>query len=158
MNIGLYPVDSKMANLALMKISSYHKSIGDSVTLFYQLWKFDRVYVSKIFNFSPMPFDILTEDVVYGGTGYDIEKELSPEIESQEPDYTIYYNCFHSIQLFSRGCIRHCPFCGVERVIMEREIIGYCIICNEEIYKDEAISLFNNREVHNDCLERTEKR
>ena len=31
MNIGLLPVDSSYPNLALMKISAYHKARGDSV-------------------------------------------------------------------------------------------------------------------------------
>ena len=29
------------------------------------------------------------------------------------PDYSIYPNCDYSIQFYSRGCIRHCPFCLV---------------------------------------------
>jgi hypothetical protein len=115
MNIGLYPCDSKMVNLPLMKLATWHKRQGDHVELFWGMGQYDKVYVSKIFDFSPMPNDIMASEVEIGGTGYDLYKNLPDEIESFDPDYSIYPNCDYSTQLFSRGCPRKCKFCVVPR-------------------------------------------
>jgi radical SAM superfamily enzyme YgiQ (UPF0313 family) len=53
-----------------------------------------------------------------GGTGYDIASRLPDEIDTwTRPDYSIYNNFVDtfpfSIQFYSRGCIRRCPFCLV---------------------------------------------
>jgi len=114
-NIGLYPCDSKMVNLPLMKLAAWHKSQGDNAELFFPLNNYDKVYISKIFDFTPMPMDVMCQDIELGGTGYDIARQLPPEIEACDPDYSIYLNCDYSIQLFSRGCPRHCKFCVVPR-------------------------------------------
>jgi hypothetical protein len=112
--IGLIDVDSHgFPNLAIMKISAFHKSKGDIVR-----WAGfednDTTYISKIFTFSEEPSSTFGKwgNVIKGGTGYDVKKTLPEEIESCDPDYSIYKYPF-SIQFFSRGCIRHCPFCLV---------------------------------------------
>lgn len=71
--------------------------------------------MSKIFTFSPdYPYEFDCE-VIKGGTGYDIKSRLPIEIEaSPAMDYTIYPDCEYSLQFFSRGCIRKCPFCLVK--------------------------------------------
>lgn len=53
MNIGLMAVDSKYPNLALMKIAAWHKQNGDNVDWYSQDRPFDKLYMAKIFNFSP---------------------------------------------------------------------------------------------------------
>lgn len=113
--VGLHPVDSKMANLALMKISSWYKSMGLETELFQSLNSplYISVSVSILYNFTPIPRDILCDNVEYGGTGYDVAKQLPDEIENGQPDYSIYPNCRYTIQLFSRGCPRKCKFCVV---------------------------------------------
>ena len=51
MNIGLLDVDShNFPNLALMKISAYHKAKGDAVEWCIPLQHYDIVYVSKVFG------------------------------------------------------------------------------------------------------------
>lgn len=53
-------------------------------------------------------------EIVKGGTGYDVKSRLPKEIEeSTLMDYSIYPQFPYSIQFFSRGCIRKCPFCLV---------------------------------------------
>lgn len=103
-------------NFALMKISAWHKSHGDNVEMALPMFgNYARVYQSKIFTFTPdvLIFDGVC-DVVRGGTGYDIHSRLPKEIEtSKAMDYSIYPQHPFSIQFFSRGCIRHCPFCLV---------------------------------------------
>lgn len=123
-NIALIDVDghSGFPNLALMKLSSYHKSIGNSVEWYNIFGKYHICYLSKIFTFSP-DYDLVmnnVEEVVRGGTGYDIKSVLPAEIDAvRNPDYSIYPKCDYSIQFYSRGCIRKCPFCCV------REKEGY---------------------------------
>lgn len=116
MKIGLIDVDGhNFPNFALMKISAYHKLQGDIVEWASPLFdEYDIVYKSKIFTFSPDENYPWKGKVIKGGTGYDIKSKLPEEIENcRELDYSIYPNCDYSIQFFSRGCIRKCPFCLV---------------------------------------------
>lgn len=116
MKIGILDIDGhNFPNLALMKISSYHKRNGDNVEWVNSFEQYDRIYKSKIFTFTP---DDLTAyqspDIRKGGTGYDIKSKLPEEIDRcRKPDYSIYPQYPFSIQFYSRGCIRHCPFCLV---------------------------------------------
>jgi len=115
MNIGLIDVDGHgYPNLALMKISAYHKLKGDTVE-WANMGNYDRTYISKIFTFTK-DFELGFADygeIIKGGTGYDIKKKLPIEIDSiLDLDYSIYDYPF-SIQFFSRGSIRKCPFCLV---------------------------------------------
>lgn len=116
MNIGLVDVDGhNFPNFALMKISAWHKAQGHNVEWASALWDvYNRVYQSKIFTFSPDIFVPWKGDVLKGGTGYDIHSKLPIEIENSIlMDYSIYPQYPFSIQFFSRGCIRKCPFCLV---------------------------------------------
>lgn len=120
MKIGLIDVDGhNYPNLALMKISAFHKMNGDSVEWASQLFgEYDRVYASKIFTFTPdYNFcGMKAGELIRGGTGYDIKSRLPEEIDNRtELDYSIYPQYGFSIQFFSRGCIRKCPFCLVNK-------------------------------------------
>lgn len=54
MNIGLIDVDShNFPNLALMKLSAWHKAQGDMVEWYSGIEHYDRVYMSKVFAFTP---------------------------------------------------------------------------------------------------------
>lgn len=51
MKIGLIDVDShNYPNLALMKISAYHKAQGDEVEWWWGWGQYDKVYMSKVFD------------------------------------------------------------------------------------------------------------
>lgn len=116
MKIGLIDVDGKkFPNLALMKISAYHKLKGDSTEWVNFFERYDTVYKSKIFTFSPdQRTCIQADEVITGGTGYDIHSRLPVEIDQiRELDYSLYPAYQFSLQYFSRGCIRKCPFCIV---------------------------------------------
>lgn len=104
-------------NLALMKLSAYHKLRGDVVEWADPLFgEYDRVYKSKIFTFSPDDQDNYNCEVIKGGTGYDITGKLPLDVDSiLTPDYSIYPQYNFSLQFFSRGCIRNCPFCLVSK-------------------------------------------
>lgn len=73
---------------------------------------FDKVYSSKIFDFTPEnPY--LPPDAIKGGTGYDIHSVLPDEIEAMFPDYSIYPDCDYAIGYITRGCPNHCRWCVV---------------------------------------------
>lgn len=114
MRIGLINVDSKLPNLALLKLSSWHKKQGHEVEIYTPIEAainpFDTVYASKVFANTPdCPY--LPEDVILGGTGYN-DSVLPDEIEHICPDYSL-YDMSYSVGFTSRGCIRKCPFCIV---------------------------------------------
>lgn len=114
MKIGIASIDSKIPNLALMKISAYHKSRGDRVELFNPLFSpYDLVYASKVFTDKPDDL-YLPDNTIKGGSGYDLKSVLPTEIESIYPDYSL-FNCEYAIGFTSRGCIRNCPWCIVPK-------------------------------------------
>lgn len=112
--IGLIQVDGKWPNLALMKLSSWHKSKGDCVEWFNPLFAgtYDQVYASKIFSYTA-DFYYMPNGTVKGGTGYDLFSHLAPEVEECHPDYSLYPTWDKAIGYTTRGCVRNCPFCVV---------------------------------------------
>ena len=119
MYIGLIDVDShNFPNLALMKISAWHKKRGDTVEWAFPLAKYDIVYQSKVFDDTYSP-DIewipQAEKIVKGGTGYGLDNKLPDEIEHIYPDYSLYPNLTDNTAYgyLTRGCPRHCDFCIV---------------------------------------------
>jgi len=115
LRIGLVDVDGhNFPNLALMKISAWHKQQGDEVEWCNPLLPYDRVYLSKVFDFTP-DFEtcLNTKMLIYGGTGYDLYNKLPKEIESIYPDYDLYGIKNTAYGFLTRGCPRSCPFCIV---------------------------------------------
>lgn len=132
MKVGLIDVDGHhFPNLALMRISAWHKAQGDKVEWWWSdLMHYDVVYMSKIFSdaYSPdVPEPTNADRVIKGGTGYCITlgedgKEhfdqsrntaLPAEIERMFPDYSIYPEAAFAVSMTSRGCPRGCGFCHV---------------------------------------------
>lgn len=130
MKVAIYDVDSKIPNLALMKISAWHKQQGDEVEHYMPLLRdeYDRIYASKIFNFSDDSM-LSDERMIIGGTGWDMKKTLPDEIENMVPDYSI-YNYPHNIGFTMRGCRLKCSFC----VVPEKEGKPYGVSTMEEIW------------------------
>jgi hypothetical protein len=129
--IGLIDVDGhNFPNTPLMKISAYHKAQGDHVEWYDPMFSphMDKVYVSKVFSFSPdFEYIIDADEVSYGGSGYCIslingkevfdkskDIELPPEIEHICPDYSLYGITDTAYGFLTRGCPRGCSFCHVE--------------------------------------------
>ena len=114
MKIALYDVDSAIPNLAIMKLSAFHKREGDEVFKYIPLLHstYDRIYASKVFKFSDG--SRITEDMISGGTGLDLKTELPEEIDRMVPDYS-FYDFPHSIGFTMRGCRFDCSFCVVPR-------------------------------------------
>lgn len=83
MNIALIAVDSEYPNLALMKISAWHKAQGDHVEWYSPFGQYDVVYMAKVFGFTPDYGQWITNatHIRKGGTGYDIHTTLPEEME-----------------------------------------------------------------------------
>lgn len=118
MKVLLIDVDSTIPNLALMKISAYHKSVGDEVG--FHVSDPDKVYASVIFKKNKHLVDGLKflypdAELDIGGSGYDLTKKLPDQIESMSPDYDLYPECDRFYGFTTRGCIRNCPFCIVPK-------------------------------------------
>ena len=140
--IGLIDVDSKIPNLALMKISSYYKSLGEQVEFVQAGVQYDKIYASTVFTRSYDECCKLKEyygdTIEIGGTGWDLHKDLNDTIEKMKPDYSLYSaeeiasrmkgigTKQHKLKkateivnagmgFTSRGCIRECGFCFVPK-------------------------------------------
>jgi len=140
--IGLIDIDSKIPNLALMKISNHYKSLGEEVEFVKPNKKYKKIYASAIFTKSKGKCLELQEyygDVIeLGGTGWDLYKVLDNKIEHMVPDYNLYtpeeiasrmkgigtkeHKLKKAIEIVSagmgftsRGCVRNCGFCFVPK-------------------------------------------
>lgn len=107
-------------NLALCKIAAYHKAKGDSVEWYDPMFGgwYDKAYVSKVFNFTPdYQYNINADEIVRGGTGYDITSQLPQDIDDMQPDYSIYPSVPTDISygFLTRGCPNKCKWCVVPR-------------------------------------------
>lgn len=132
MKIGLIDVDGHhFPNLALMRISAWHKAQGDEVEWWWSDFiHYNIVYMSKIFSdaYSKDVDEPMNADkVIKGGTGYCItlgedgkehfdqskNHKLPDEVEHMFPDYSIYPQFDFAVAMTSRGCPRGCSFCHV---------------------------------------------
>lgn len=117
MRIGLIDVDGgRFPNYALMKISQYHKSIGDIVEWANPIYgNYDKIYKSKIFTFTPDDNTPYNCEIIKGGTGYDIHSALPYYIDNCSPDYSIYPYIDNKTAygFITRGCVNKCKWCVV---------------------------------------------
>lgn len=105
-------------NLALSKIARYWKQQGAVVEWAEPFTHYDKVYMSKVFNFSTDDLNIYNADeIIKGGTGYDIASALPREIDRLQPDYSIYPHIPKdtSYGFLTRGCPNKCPWCVVPK-------------------------------------------
>jgi hypothetical protein len=117
MKIGLIDIDGhNYPNLALMKISTHHKSFGHRVE-WCNVGEYDIVYQSKVFTFtsdnkSDMGLSTY-KTIIKGGTGYDPKIELPSYIDELKCDYTLYPKFESAYGFLTRGCPNKCPWCIV---------------------------------------------
>lgn len=154
MKILLIDADSTIPNLALMKLSAWHKAHGDSIDLirlnipYYPTKKkvehtidtsgYGRTFCSCIF---PGSKDFVNgNDITFGGTGFSLEVKLPEEIESMEPDYSIYPGNDTSYGFITRGCIRNCYFCYVPK----KEGMIRQVSTIDEIVKHKKVRFLDN--------------
>lgn len=113
MKIGLIDIDSKIPNVALMKISAYHKQLGDNVEFYTPFKQYDKVYASKVFKETKSLIG-LPNGTIRGGSGFGLKNKLPKEIEHIYPDYSL-YDCDYAMGYLTRGCINNCEFCIVRK-------------------------------------------
>lgn len=125
--IRLTQLDGKLPNLALMKLSHWHKSIGDYVVFKDSVVRdesegsYDIVYGSTIFSSTAKKVELFKANfpqAVIGGTGYDMSSKVEHIIgcgdyDYEHYDYDIYPDFTHSIGFSQRGCRLRCKFCVV---------------------------------------------
>ncbi len=122
--VALYDVDSRIPNLALMKLSAWHKSQGWNV----RLVRHSDVAVEAEAHFAATIFHCpssrrrvsalrrqLGVSLVVGGTGWDLRTRLPAEVERAFPDYALYGPASYAVGFLTRGCVCRCPFCLVPR-------------------------------------------
>ncbi len=103
MLVGLIDVDNYnkldecFPNIPLMKLSTWHKNNGDGVEWHNLNKHYDRVYMSKVFSFSPdYPFCIDADEIRKGGSGYAIRLENGKEIFDETKNNELPYEVEHS--------------------------------------------------------------
>lgn len=156
MQIGLLDVDGhNFPNLALMKISAYHKSIGDVVEFATMFERYDFLYKAKVFTFTPdNEYCYNANKIIKGGTGYNISDKLPDYIDEMLPDYRL-YNCDHAYGFLTRGCVNKCSWCIVPE--KEGDIKPYANIESFLNGKKSAILLDNNVLSHEHGIKQIEK-
>jgi hypothetical protein len=141
-NVGLVDIDNTgFPNLALMKLSSYHKCYGNSVELTFPLFaqNYDKVYASKVFSWTPLP--VLPPKAEIGGSGYSIDTKLEQKINDLCPDYNL-YNIDYSIGFLTRGCYGKCEWCIVpekEGKLRPEHDIGVFLRHNKAVLLDNNV-------------------
>ena len=118
--VGIIDVDGhNFPNLALMKLSAYHKAKGDSVEWYDIFGEYDIVYMSKVFTHTPDYTQVIpnAREIIKGGTGYDVTSSLPEDVEFVTPDYNLYpyIDKKTAYGFLTRGCIRKCPWCIVPK-------------------------------------------
>lgn len=112
MKVGLLGIGDKIPNLALMKISAYHKTMGDTVSLG---TGGDITYISCCFSKYRLTAEKalgMYKNAVAGGPGWDPEVFLPPEINTYRPDYSL-YGISYGLGRLTAGCPGDCPWCVV---------------------------------------------
>lgn len=123
MRIGLIDVDGhNFPNLALMKLSAWHKARGDDVDWWWGWDIYDRVYMAKVFDETytdDIEPPVNVHEIIKGGTGYGLDNKLPEEVEHMYPDYTLYPTLTKDTAygFLTRGCPRGCHFC----IVAEKE-------------------------------------
>lgn len=128
MTVRLTQIDGKLPNLALMKLSHWHKSRGDEVFFTKHIERglyepeYQTVYGSAIFSYSADRVAAFKEqfpDAIVGGT-WNLANQTTVEQligleEYEQYDYSIYPAFDASIGFTQRGCRLKCGFCVVPK-------------------------------------------
>ena len=103
--IALWNLEPKCTNIALEKIRMYYQQRNESIVDYLPLEHhlYDKIYCSSLFDYTDKRQ--IPNNVICGGTGFDLTTKLTPEIDAMKPKLNMGFT--------SRGCIRKCKFCVV---------------------------------------------
>lgn len=162
MKVGLWDVDGHLyPNLALMKLSAFHKGLGDSVEFVNFGESYDVVYKSKVFTFTKDDQrEVATDMLVKGGTGYDLSVRLPEYVEHICPDYGLYLfrkwaDGNTALGYTTRGCTNRCEWCIVPQ--KEGKLTAHADIDEFIGGKRDLVLLDNNILAHPHGLAQVEK-
>lgn len=125
--------DAPKHNLALMKISTWHKAHGNEVKLNMPLWGADLTYASILFEWNKKKF---IADY-YGGPAFNGKPKLKTD---ERPDYDL-FGLDYSLGYTYRYCPRGCQFCKVGKVEDDKQ---HYSIWDFHLPKFKKICLLNN--------------
>ncbi|MBC8438177.1 MAG: hypothetical protein H8D87_00620 [Deltaproteobacteria bacterium] len=131
--------DAPKHNLALMKLSAWHKANGDEVMLNAPIFPADYIYASVLFEKNK---DKLAADE-YGGPAFP-DSILPKEIEEMIPDYSL-FGLNYSLGYTFRPCFNTCDFCKVPKMNHPQyDITNHHSIWDFHIEGHETICILNN--------------
>ncbi len=125
--VVLHDVDGRIPNLALLKLSTFHRQQGWHVVLSrarngarpaFRL-DADKHLASVVFRTPASARAVgqlqalYGDRIEFGGSGVDLGKRLSPEVETCFPDYSLYDHKHYALGFLTRGCNKRCDFCVV---------------------------------------------
>jgi hypothetical protein len=123
MNVRITQLDGKLPNLALMRLSAWHRAQGHDVRFTRSPYRhldepvYGRVYGSAIFDFSKTRAERLAAEfpgAIISGTGVgnpvNVEDIIGADVGL---DYSLYPDFTASIGFTQRGCRLSCKFCVV---------------------------------------------
>lgn len=126
MRVRLTQLDGKMPNIALMRLSAWHRAQGDEVYYTRRARRdifegeYDMVYGSAIFDFSAEKVELFRRefpDAVVGGTGsgsWTTLDDIGVDNLESDIDYAD-QQVDYSMGFLQRGCRLKCKFCVVPR-------------------------------------------
>lgn len=123
MRVRITQLDGKLPNLALMRLSHWHRERGDSVAFTRSPYRhmdepeYGRVYASAIFDYSRDHVDRLRvefPDAIVGGTASRSQQTVEQVIGTHAGvSYDEYPGFEASLGFTQRGCRLSCKFCAV---------------------------------------------
>lgn len=128
--------DAPKHNLALMRISAWHKANGDEISLNMPIIPCDYSYASILFEKNKKKF--FADE--FGGPAFEGSK-LPQEVEKMKLDYDL-YNIDYSLGYTYRPCFNGCDFCKVPK--MNHPDIEHHSIWEFHDPKFQKICLLNN--------------
>lgn len=159
LKVGLIDIDSKIPNLALMKLAAWHKLWSDkTVELTTPIFapNYDFIYVSKVFTWTSLPaLNVDISNIDIGGSGWgDLKRTICEKAESLCPDYSLYPGMDYSMGFLTRGCPNNCPWC----IVPEKEgAIKPAADITDFLRHKKAILLDNNVLAHEHGIKQIEK-
>lgn len=123
--IRITQLDGKLPNLALMRLSAFHRAKGDEIRFSRSPYRqldepaYSAVYGSAIFAFSAKHVETFLREfpgAIVGGTGSGSLVNVEDIVgDFQGVDYSLWPNFTGSLGFTQRGCRLSCKFCVVPK-------------------------------------------